>query len=270
MSRQQKLIIAILSGAAVLVLAALGCAAFLLLASRPGQPAAARPAPAATAVELATVVASSPAPPAPTATATPTATAPPSPTSTRVVTITVEPTPPPPSLNCINNITDFEASGLITNEQVQDYLRQAVPAAHLDNCRVIRYIPRQVDVYSTPAAGKFIPLFRHISVYAAPPEYHNLEELLNTLVHEVGHNAYFNMRLENEDRAKRWIELHRQSQVIFLTEGRGFVSAYARTDELEDFAESYLAYVRQPAALRQASPEKYEFLRLELFAGREY
>jgi hypothetical protein len=48
------------------------------------------------------------------------------------------------------------------------------------------------------------------------------------------------------------------------------VSDYARTDELEDFAESYMFYVRDPAVLRQASPEKYEFLRLELFAGREY
>lgn len=261
MTRQQKLIIAILSGGAVLVMAALACAAFLLLTSRPSRPVAAQPPAAATPAPTLPATAT-PAPTLPaTATPTPTPTALPSPTSTRVVTITVEPTPKQ-VLNCINNITDFEASGLITNEQVQEYLRQAVPEAHLDNCRIIRYIPQHVSVRSVPAAGKFIPLFRHISVYAAPPEYHNREELLNTLVHEIGHNAYFNMRMENEELAERWIELYRQDG--------GFVSDYARTHELEDFAESYMFYVRDPAVLRQASPAKYEYIRVEFFAGREY
>lgn len=184
--------------------------------------------------------------------------------------MTVEPTPEPTRINCINNITDFEASGLITNQEVQSYLRETIPLSHLDNCRIIRYIPQLVEVYSTPAAGKFIPLFRHISVYAVPSAIYSQEELLETLIHEVGHNAYFNIRLENKELAEQWDELHRQSEVTFASEGLGFVSEYARTDELEDFAESYAAYVRNPPSLNLASPPKYEFMRQTVFAGREY
>jgi hypothetical protein len=262
---QQKLILGLLAAIAIVVLAGLSYMALSLLSPRPVQPVAALPATTAPAPPT-----PSPLLTAPPVTGTPTATALPTPTSTRVITVTVEPTPEPTRINCINNVTDFEASGLITNEQVQVYLRETLPLSHLDNCRIIRYIPQLVEVYSTPAAGKFIPLFRHISVYAVPSELYSQAELLETLIHEVGHNAYFNIRLENKELAKQWDELHRQSHVTFAGEGLGFVSEYARTDELEDFAESYAAYIRNPAGLKLASPQKYDFMRQTVFAGREY
>ena len=86
--------------------------------------------------------------------------------------------------------------------------------------------------------------------------------MLDTLTHEVGHNVHYNMRIDNLELANQWAELHQQDV--------GFVSDYARTNEFEDFAESYRAYVRQPQTLQLYSPIKYEFLRVNAFDGYEY
>jgi hypothetical protein len=82
------------------------------------------------------------------------------------------------------------------------------------------------------------------------------------VTHEVGHNVHYNLRIDNLEVASQWTELHQQDA--------GFVSDYARTNEYEDFAESYRVYVRQPELLQLYSPVKYEFMRLEVFAGQEY
>ena len=50
----------------------------------------------------------------------------------------------------------------------------------------------------------------------------------------------------------------------------GFVSEYARTNQYEDFAESYKAYVRDPELLQFMNPEKYVFMRDEVCVGQEY
>jgi hypothetical protein len=57
---------------------------------------------------------------------------------------------------------------------------------------------------------------------------------------------------------------------VLFQQDVGFVSDYARTNEYEDFAESYLAYVRWPQTLLTFSPVKYEFMRAEVFLGKEY
>lgn len=269
LTQQQKIIIAALAGVAVVIFALLGCFIFILI-----QPPASESVP-----ELAAVVQPSPPPiftPAATPTPTlpaaiaPTQTAMPTPTSTRVVTQTVWPTPVPTRPNCINDIGNFEASGVITNEQIQEYLRLTLPLNHLDNCLGIRYIDKLVSVHATPAAGKFIPLFRQISVYQHGGLAQSAEAILDTLTHEVGHNVHFNIRIDDWDLAVRWRELHEQSLGLFAERGLGFVSDYARVDRFEDFAESYRAYVRDPERLRALSPDKYEFMRREIFANREY
>lgn len=56
----------------------------------------------------------------------------------------------------------------------------------------------------------------------------------------------------------------------FARDGTGFVSPYARTNIYEDFAETYMNYVRDPQRLLFCSPEKYEFMRNEIFSGNEY
>ena len=270
MTHHQKLIIASLAGVAILIFVFLGCLAFFLIQppaaeSQPALAAAAQPA-----TPVPTGIASPIATPLPTATVPPTETPLPTPTSTRVVTQTVLPTPEPTRHNCINDINDFEASGVLTNEQVQTYLQGVIPLSHLDNCLGIRYIDQFVAVHATPAAGKFIPLFRQISVYRIGQQSQTAAALLETLTHEVGHNVHFNMRIDKWDLAVRWRELYVASEGPFAETGLGFVSDYARANHFEDFAETYRAYILEPGLLKAANPEKYEFMWQEVFAGREY
>ncbi len=86
--------------------------------------------------------------------------------------------------------------------------------------------------------------------------------LKDTLSHEAGHQVYDKF-LKPQDQ-KNWTELSGSR------EAEQCVSNYARTDNFEDFAESYRAYVREPGALKQTSPEKYNFMRDTVFDGREY
>ena len=67
-----------------------------------------------------------------------------------------------------------------------------------------------------------------------------------------------------------WNDLHAESMVQYNEEGTGFVSDYARTNQSEDFAESYAAYIRDPEGLAFQSQEKYDFMRDYVFGGREY
>lgn len=269
MTKQQKIIIAILSTIALVVLAGLGCAAAFLVTRTPASEPASTPG----------AMAQQPSPtppltpsstPTPPAMATPTQTPLPTPTSTRVVTVTVLPTPTPTRANCANDVSNFEASGLITSEQVRQYLHQAIPVTHLDNCRGIEYVHKHAAVRATPISGNIIPVYRQIYVYAVDPDKQGVEDLLVTLTHEIGHNVHYNIRRDNFELDVRWAELHRQSHDTFAREGLGFVSDYARTNKFEDFAETYKAYILAPEFLKLLSPDKYEFMRQEIFKGQEY
>ena len=264
-TKQQKIIIAALSGVAVLVLAGLGCAAALLLVPHSAS------APAVAVVAASSPPTSLPAPsstPMPTVTTTP---APlPTPTSTRVVVETVQPSPTPTRANCIDQVTNFGASGVITDDQVKQFLHQTIPAGHLDGCRGIEYIPQQAQLHDTPLAGSIIPVYREIQVYAVSAQYQTTDQVLDTIVHEIGHNVHKNIRSTDMNLDGRWAELYRQSEDTFVRNGLGFVSDYARANKFEDFAETYMAYVRHPEILKYYNPLKYEFMRLEVFQGQEY
>jgi hypothetical protein len=267
----QKIVLAVLTVTAVLVCVALtGAIAFLLNETPASEPAAAQAVVAKQVLPASLSTPSATPLPPPPASPVPAQSLPPSPTSTRVVTATVLPSATPTPMNCINNITNFEASELLTNEQVQIYLRETIPPAHLDHCQVIEYQARTVSAHATPVSGSFTPMFRQIYVYASSQEFQSVQRLLDTLTHEIGHNVHYNMRRDNWDTAARWTELYRQSQNTFAGNGLGFVSDYARFNDFEDFAETYRAYIRDPEFLRGVNPEKYEFMRLEVFEGQEY
>ncbi|MBN1992131.1 MAG: hypothetical protein JW953_05465 [Anaerolineae bacterium] len=259
MTRPQTLIIGSLAALAAGIFALMLCAILIMLKNPPSQaepPAVvAQPLPATS-----TTAPTGTSTPPPTATAGQTAL--PTPTGTPVISQTTTPTPRPTAVNCIHDIANFEASGLITNKEVQAYLRQTIPVEHLDHCLKIRYVDRLTDVQATPASGRFMPLIRWISVYPVAGGYAGPAEILDTLVHEIGHNVHYNMRVDDLELANQWDELHQQNA--------GFVTAYASTDEFEDFAESYWAYVRQPQMLLLYNPSKYEFMRFHVFAGQEY
>ncbi len=186
----------------------------------------------------------------------------PTPVATRVVVSTPAPTPSPTPVNCGSQVLNFAASGALDDAQVQQFLGRVVPANHLDHCRRIEYVHKLAAVHGTDIAGNFIPGDRKIFVYAISLEEQQPQELLDTLLHEIGHNVFFNHWREDFQFEQRWIELYKTDH--------GFVSVYARSNYMEDFAESYLAYIVTPAMLQQVSAARYQFMRDEVFAGREY
>jgi len=268
-TKPQKIIIALLSAFALLVLVSLGCATaywlFLPSAADSGPAiAAAAQAPSPTPIPSPTST------PAAAATPAPTATSQPSSTPTRVVTLTVQPTPTPTLANCLDDISNFGASGLITDQEVQQYLAQTLPLDHLDGCRAIEYFHQPGSIHGTPIAGSIIPIYREIQVFAVDTQYQTSEQILDTVTHEIGHNVHKNIRANNFDLDNQWAVLYAQSQDSFARDGFGFVSGYAQTNKFEDFAETYLTYVRDPDLLRLYNLSKYDYMRVNVFIGREY
>ena len=267
MTNQEKIIIASLSSFALLVFVCLGCTGIYLFFlspsadSGPAVAAAAQP-PSPTPLPSPT---STPAP-VPTATATPPA----SPIPTRVVTLTVQPTPTPTLANCLDDITNFGASGVITDEEVQQYLRETIPLTHLDGCRGIEYFHQAGSIHGTPIAGSIVPIYREIQVFAVDPQYQTSDQILDTVVHEIGHNVHKNIRANNFDLDSQWAVLYAESLESFARDSSGFVSGYAMSDKFEDFAETYRTYVRDPQLLQVLNIAKYEYMRVEVFSGREY
>jgi hypothetical protein len=82
-----------------------------------------------------------------------------------------------------------------------------------------------------------------------------------TLTHEVGHNVYYNLSPEQQ---QQWDTMSTSSKPD------QYVSDYARTNEREDFAESYAHYVRAPEDLAEASSNKFAFMKDIVFKGRQY
>jgi hypothetical protein len=268
MTTPQKIIIAVLSLIAVGLMAGVACLFVFLYLPQPEPQlqlaAAAVEQPAPTALPTPT------SPPEQTATPAPTEAVEPTATSTLVVIETVQPTPTPTRANCVDTVRNFGASGLITDEEVKQFLRDTLPFEHLDGCRGIEYFHQAGQLHGTPIAGSIIPIYREIQVFAVDPEFQTADLILDTLTHEVGHNVHKNIRSETMELDGQWAQLHQQSQDSFQNNGMGFVSDYARTNKFEDFAESYMAYVRYPETLKFFNPAKYEFMRVEVFDGYEY
>lgn len=275
MTNIQKVVVAALSLVAVTIIGMLVCSvAFFFLGpvfeqSSSDVGAVAQQVPLA-APEETVLSTTTPTQQQPTQTVDATATADPTATSTRVVTVTVPPTPTPTRASCENEVNNFEASGLISNQEVKDYLRRTLPNEHLDNCREIRYVPLAAAAHGTAISGSFIPVYREIFVYSNPTSLRGVDDLLNTLVHEIGHNVHYNIRRDSFDLDVTWAALHRESFKSAGDTGLGFVSTYAQTNKFEDFAETYMAYVRAPEVLIYYNPDKYEFMKQEIFNGLEY
>lgn len=270
MTNQQKIILATLSGVAVLVFGILVCAGVYVFVmpvssdtSAPGV-VAQQPAPVEPSL-LSTVPLPTPTP-SPPATAI-IATAPPEPTAvpTKVVVETVLPTATPTAANCIDKIQGFGASGVTSDEAVEQYIRRTLPLHHLDHCRGIKYIAVDAAAHSTPIAGNIIPVYREINIYSHGA-FESEDFLLDTLVHEIGHNVHYNIRRDNFDLDVQWAELFRQSE----KDRELFISDYAQTNKFEDFAETYMFYVRYPDFLMLVNLNKYEYMRSKIFNGQEY
>ena len=82
----------------------------------------------------------------------------------------------------------------------------------------------------------------------------------HAIYHEIAHSVYF--RLRNKAR-QEWISL------IKPDKSESFIRQKVRSPQ-EDFAECFAFYIQNPDRLKDVSHEKYIFLKLHVFACREY
>ena len=163
-------------------------------------------------------------------------------------------------------VQGFEKSEILSNEDVAEYLSTKLPEEHSDVKRVkgIEYTDKYISDESTYIAGRCITDEHGVSRIEinrqSPDGSHDAEDMKQTITHEVGHNVYHNL---DEGQREEWSELNAYSAPD------EFVSDYAQTNEREDFAESYMAYVHDPEYLKAVSLAKYKFLQQHVFKGRE-
>lgn len=166
-------------------------------------------------------------------------------------------------------IGNFEVSGWASTGEVASFLRETVPPTHLENCRNIQY-ESKLSVEYPNTVGTFNCQNREINVGESFEHLQGMEDKIEPLTHQLAYNAYENIRTDRPDIAEQWSELHDKSLKQNSQDGSGFVSSRASTDACEDFAETYTTYLHDPEKLKFYSPEKYEFMRQEVFSAREY
>jgi Glucose-regulated metallo-peptidase M90 len=105
------------------------------------------------------------------------------------------------------------------------------------------------------------------------------------LVHELCHHHDFqgmykglSFRLGSERKDSEWGKLSGWEKGV-TPEGYGewkrspeakFISGYAQTNPVEDFAESCMNYILNPENLKKETPEKYQFLKENVFNQKEF
>lgn len=167
-------------------------------------------------------------------------------------------------------IDGFEDTGLLTDQEVADFVRETLPPSHLERCPSVQYEPEHPEFASDPWCLAFFQPWDHEIRIGPAERFQDAENMLETITHELGHNVHTNLIDAQPDLASRWDDLHSASWGDLINSGTGFVSDYATTNVNEDFAESYRVYVHNPDLLQFVSPDKYEFMRIEVFSGREY
>ena len=145
---------------------------------------------------------------------------------------------------------------------VEDIVRSidTLPPAHLAGLREIAYAPELAPAH--PQSGnantshrqikaKFNQGQSRIDIYS----FDNSAMFFHILFHEIGHFVYF--RALNSQARKEWITR------VFPESSS--VSGYGETNAIEDFAETYGVFLRDPERLQQQLPEKYRFMKHRVF-----
>jgi hypothetical protein len=110
--------------------------------------------------------------------------------------------------------------------------------------------------------GTYDPTNQEISFYPSTKSLSH-EESLEILTHEYGH-AIWHQAL-TEDGKQFWENVYGE-----LRQSGRFITGYASTNVHELFAESFLAYVHKPGLLKLVNKRCYEWLRSNVFGGREF
>jgi len=163
-------------------------------------------------------------------------------------------------------ISGFDKSEILSNGEIASHLKE-LPPSHLEYCDSICYEPIPSEKFPN-ARGYYDRPSGEIHILGE--RFAGAEECLATITHEVGHGVHENLLDNNSELANKWDTLHTESLAMNEQNGSGFVSEYAQTSVYEDFAETYRSYVLDPDKLKFFSPDKYEFMRSEVFSGQEY
>jgi len=108
-----------------------------------------------------------------------------------------------------------------------------------------------------------------ISVYSVLDTKSDFEKE-TTLYHEFGHNLRPG---ENIEISEQWLT----ASGWFVEEGKlknnrpqEFVTEYAKKNLFEDFAETFLYYRYFPAVLKEKSPARYQYMKIQIYGEVEY
>ncbi len=165
-------------------------------------------------------------------------------------------------------VKNFENSGVMSNDGVKTMLKDNLPPEHISGDKItdIKYTDEYRGDNYKYEAGCCITNEKtgvsQIEVNRQSPEgSYDRPAMEHTLVHEVGHNVYWNMSAEDQANWNRLSSSSRPDE---------YVSDYAQTNPKEDFAETYASHVLDPSLLKDVSPAKFNFMRDHVFNGRVY
>lgn len=128
--------------------------------------------------------------------------------------------------------------------------------------RGLAYVRPLVLVPTPPASQRIVELGRgdHGIRLASLWALYDPQARRGVLLHELAHNIRGELALEESDP-------HRGPRSLWSAAARpqGRISDYAGWSDDEDFAESFVAYLRMPMHLKAVSPDRYEFMRRHIF-----
>ena len=160
-------------------------------------------------------------------------------------------------------VANFDAQTVVTKEEVVGAVL-ALPHPHISGIHVVRYDPFRTiattlgHLTEQPSVVSSQGLFYHDREAAVIVlfRFHDRAEFLHVLYHEIGHYVFLR-RLDQRQR-DRWMYHIRKAEA-------GTVSAYAKRNSREDFAETYAVYGTGAAGLERL-PQREAFMREVVFA----
>lgn len=171
----------------------------------------------------------------------------------------------------IPNIEGFDEYSDLPSNAVEGIVKDIIPEEHLEKCaNIICTDEKALWAVYPDALGLYNVETRDIILAGSKSFDETGENTVEVLFHEIGHNAHAVLEEHNPSAAKEWERLHDSSLAANELNGFGFVSEYAKTDASEDFAECYSQYIANPSLLEFMSPEKYTFMKTNVFDGKEY
>ncbi|MFO7724716.1 MAG: hypothetical protein R6V45_04120 [Oceanipulchritudo sp.] len=159
-------------------------------------------------------------------------------------------------------VANFDAQTVVTKEEVIEAVI-TLPPTHISGIHVIRYDPLRTIATTLgylseqPSVVSSQGLFYHDREAAVIVlfKFRDRREFLHVLYHEIGHYVF--LRRLDQGQRDRWMYHIRKVET-------GTVSAYAKRNSREDFAETYAVFCTGGPGLDQL-PLRMAFMREAVF-----